>query len=77
MNHRKCLSTYSKGTRNQKKYRVVFEKCPKYMVFFDLTNPFIRPSINPSIRQYKLARRLVPWRLEYRGLHTVAAYRDD
>ena len=53
---RKCLSTSSKGTRNnQKKYLVVFEKYPKYTVFFYLTDPSVRPSIQALTRLLRRA----------------------
>ena len=45
----------------RKKYRIVFEKCWKYMIFFDFACPPIThpsPIHHPSIRQYTLARRL-------------------
>ena len=45
------LKTLLRGRETtRKKYRIVFEKCWKYMIFFDFACPPIRPSIHhPSI----------------------------
>ena len=65
------LKTLLRGRETtRKKYRIVFEKFLKYMIFFDFRCPSIHhhpPSTTTTIRQNKLALAMDPGGLENSG----------